>query len=74
MDYCIKEVVFHLKRAIHILEQGLKDPEKYRRESEKSYHIMAKAFPMMLLFSQLDDHSEGTTPSDEESYASQSDA
>lgn len=78
MDFCIKEVVFHLDRAKHILQEGLKDPEKYRRESQQSYHVMAKAFPLMLLFSQLqasDDQSlsdsQGTDQSDEDSYASE---
>ena len=79
MDYCIKEVIFHLDRAKHILEEGLKDPELYKRESQQSYEVMAKAFPFMLLFSQLqasDDHqslsdSLGTVSSDEDSYASE---
>jgi len=78
MDYCIKEVIFHLDRAKHILEEGLKDPELYKRESQQSYEVMAKAFPMMLLFSQLqasDDQSlsdsQETTPSDEDSYGSE---
>ena len=78
MDYCIKEAVFHLDRIKYILEEGLKNPEQYKRESQKSYMVMAKAFPMMLLFSQLQDHddqslsdSQGTDQSDEDSYASE---
>lgn len=78
MDYCIKEVVFHLDRIKYILQEGLKDPEHYKTESQKSYALMAKVFPMMLLFSQLQDHddqslsdSQGTDQSDEDSYASE---
>jgi hypothetical protein len=78
MDYCIKEVIFHLDRAKHILQESLKDPHAYQRESRQSYEIMAKAFPLMLLFSQLqasDDQSLsgslGTVSSDEDSYASE---
>lgn len=52
MDYCIKEVNFHLDRVKYILEEGLKDPEKYQRESEESYAIMAKVFPLMLWYTQ----------------------
>lgn len=78
MDYCIKEAVFHLDRIKYILEEGLRDPELYKRESQQSYMVMAKAFPMMLLFSQLqasDDQSlsdsRDTVQSDEDSYASE---
>lgn len=74
MDYCIKEVIFHLDRAKHILEEGLKDPERYEKESKQSYEVMAKAFPMMLLFSQLTPPSSSddsdSIASDEDSYAS----
>ena len=78
MDFCIKEAIFHLDRVKYILQEGLKDPELYKRESQKNYMVMAKAFPMMLLFSQLqaaDDQSlsdsQGTDQSDEDSYASE---
>jgi len=78
MDFCIKEVIFHLERAKYILQEGLRDPERYRHESQQSYEVMARAFPMMLLFSQLqasDDQSlsdsQGTDQSDEDSYASE---
>ena len=78
MDYCIKEVIFHLDRAKHILAEGLKDPEKYQRESRQSYEVMAKAFPLMLLLSQFQVHddqslsdSHGTIPSDEDSFESE---
>jgi hypothetical protein len=78
MDYCIKEVIFHLDRAKYILQEGLKDPDRYQRESQQSYEIMAKSFPFMLLFSQLqafDDQSlsdsQGSVQSDEDSYASE---
>lgn len=77
MDFCIQEVIFHLDRAKHILQEGLKNPEQYQRESRQSYEVMAKAFPFMLLFSQLqasDDQSlsdsHGTVSSDEDSYES----
>ena len=74
MDYCIKEVIFHLDRAKHILEEGLKDPQRYEQESKQSYEVMAKAFPMMLLFSQLTAPSSSddsdSIASDEDSYAS----
>ena len=78
MDFCIQEVMFHLDRAKYILREGLRDPEKYLRESRQSYEVMAKTFPFMILFSQLqasDDQSlsdsHETAPSDEDSYASE---
>lgn len=47
-DYCIREAQFHVHRAREILEEGLKDPQKYYEETRETYRVMAPWYAMMM--------------------------
>lgn len=47
-DYCIREAQFHVNRAKEILDEGLKDPQKYYEESTETYKFMAPWYTMMM--------------------------
>lgn len=54
-DFVIAEALWYLKKSQEILEEGLKDPTAWRKESEKQARIMCATLPYMCLMSSLVD-------------------
>lgn len=50
--YVIEEANHHMKLAREILEEGLKDPERYFKESRKQYENCVKVIPFLYMMSQ----------------------
>lgn len=61
-DFCIDDAIFHIKKAIEALEEGLADPLAWHASSQFSAKILAKSLPFILAIqmqeSQVDSHSE----------------
>lgn len=49
VKFVVDEALFHLNRAKEILDEGMRNPEAYRRESRDNYRFMAPYVALMLM-------------------------
>jgi hypothetical protein len=53
-DFCIDDAIFHVKKALEILEEGLADPVAWYTDSQASAKILAKSLPFILAIQMLE--------------------
>lgn len=47
--FVVDEALFHLNRAKEILDEGMRNPEAYRRDTRENYRFMAPYVTLMLM-------------------------
>jgi len=47
--FVVDEALFHLNRAKEILDDGMRNPDAYRRETREHYRFMAPYVSLMLM-------------------------
>lgn len=48
-NYCIDDTLFHLRRAKETLNEGLKNPQEWMKDSEEIARLCLAMIPFMLL-------------------------
>jgi len=68
-QYYLREAMWHLDRAKYILEEGQKDPEKFYRETQHSYSVMAPFTAMMMYASLCQSSKDDDTPTPDQNLS-----
>lgn len=55
-EYYVKEAMFHMDKAKEILEEGMKDPQKFYHESQHQAKVMYNSLPYIILTEQILSH------------------
>ena len=62
-NYCIEDTLFHLRRAKETLQEGLKNPQEWMKDSQEVAKLCLAMIPLLLLMK--DQNSQGTRSSNQ---------